>query len=48
MSNNCNIKRSKIKGILFVKKPSRYLIKKYGSDRACKIMIERTLKIKLS
>lgn len=39
----CN-QNDKIKAIIFVKKPTRYLVKKYGSYGANYIMMQRALK----
>lgn len=37
---------SKIKAIILIKKPSKYLIKKYGEEEAERISIEKAIKNK--
>lgn len=45
MINNCT-HNGRIKSVIIIKKPSRYMIKKYGGKRADEIMIEKALKLK--
>lgn len=46
VKDKCSHKLGKITGILLVKKPSRYMIKKYGEDKAMMASLSKAIKSK--
>lgn len=42
MENNCNL-NPKVKGIFFVKTPSKYMSKKYGNDEALRKQMHKQI-----